>query len=312
MDYEEEGFNSNAEILFVSDSFKVEYGELTPFSSKEEGLIQSLFETLGKPELIALTEFTSAVKCPSVKDKDMSKDDKDICRKHIDATISKCKNLKVIFACGNLPLVMLTKKSGIMDKRGKTYMYKGIPVVPIYHPYQVIVEPQNKYLFELDVQNGLDVHFFKNQSNSNFDWHLVDTVSKLNSLRSYIGYNVAVDIETTGLDFIKDEIQTIALSFDLNPGQKTFCIPFNHKEFNAPDNWALEVRQVLNELFSHDFSKKIFHKAQFDTKFLAREGMKDIRNIYDTKLMQHLIDENVPKSLADLCQYYFPEELGII
>jgi uracil-DNA glycosylase family 4 len=306
MDHDEQGFNHNAEILFVSESFKLEFGELTPFSAKEENLFESALK-----ELINVTEYTASVKCPTVKDKDISKDDKDICRKHIATTIAKCKNLKLIFACGNLPLVMLTKKSGIMDKRGKTYMYNNIPVVPIYHPYQVIVEPQNKYLFDLDIQNAIETHYFKKQSVSKFEWELVYTLDKLHALKNYVGIDVAVDIETTGLDFLKDEIQTIALSFD-GEQQRTFCIPLYHKEFNAPFGWAAEVASVLNLLLSHDFSKKIFHKAQFDTKFLAREGVKLIRNIYDTKLIQHMIDENVPKSLNDLCQYYFPEELGII
>jgi hypothetical protein len=30
--------------------------------------------------------------------------------------------------------------------------------------------------------------------------------------------------------------------------------------------------------------------------------------VYDTKLLQHLYKEDVPKSLADLVYYYFPEE----
>jgi len=32
-------------------------------------------------------------------------------------------------------------------------------------------------------------------------------------------------------------------------------------------------------------------------------------NVWDTKVMQHLVNENVPKSLNDLVNMYFPEEL---
>ena len=311
MDHEEEGFNKNCKILFVSESFKVEFGELTPFSTKEQDLIEITLMSLGYGHLIPEVEYTAAVKCPAVKDKDMSKDDKDLCRAHIAKTIKAC-NPKLIFVCGNLPLVMLTKKSGIMDKRGKTFDYMGIPVVALFHPFQVIVEPQNHYLFKLDIQNGIDTHYTKKGAESDFNWELLDTPEKLDKLAHYLNFDVAVDIETTGLDFLKDEIQTIALSFNDPAGQKTFTIPMYHKEFTQPDKWVLKVQEVLNKIFTNEYSKKIFHKAQFDTKFLARQGMKEIRNIYDTKLMQHMVDENIPKSLKDLVSYYFPTEQGVI
>ena len=311
MDHEEEAFNKQCEILFVSESFKLEFGELTPFSSKEQNLIEDTLSKLGLSHLIPAIEYTAAVKCPSVKDKDMTKDDKDICRAHIAATIKSC-NPKLIFVCGNLPMVMLTKKSGIMGKRGKSFDYNGIPVVAIYHPYQVIVEPQNEYLFGLDIQNAIELHYTKTNTQSEFSWELIDTVNKLTSLERYIYCDVAVDIETTGLDFIKDEIQTIALSFDSTSGQKTFTIPVYHKEFNQPDKWMSHVQSTLNKIFTNERTKKIFHKAQFDTKFLSRHGMPNIVNIYDTKLMQHMQNENLPKSLSDLTKYYFPGEMSII
>lgn len=311
MDHEEEGFNKDCHILFVSESFKVEFGEITPFVTKEQDLIESILMSLGHADLIPHVEYTAAVKCLSVKDKDMNKDDKDICRAHIAKTIKACKP-KLIFVCGNLPLVMLTKKSGIMDKRGKTFEYEGIPVVPLYHPFQVIVEPQNEYLFKLDIQNGIDAHYKQKGSDSQFCWELLDTVEKLKKLDNFVKCDVAVDIETTGLDFLKDEIQTIALSFDCEGKHKTFTIPLYHKEFDHPEGWVSKVCAALDKIFSYEYSKKIFHKAQFDTKFLARQGLQNIRNIYDTKLMQHMVDENLPKSLKDLVSYYFPTEQSII
>jgi ribonuclease D len=48
--------------------------------------------------------------------------------------------------------------------------------------------------------------------------------------------------------------------------------------------------------------------AGFDLKFLKRYGVDEVYNVYDTKLLQHLYKEDVPKSLADLVYYYFPEE----
>ena len=314
MDHEEEGFPDECTILFVSESFKMEFGELTPFTQKEEALIEQALEKSGHKNLIGLTEYTAAVKCPSVKDKDMSKDDKDICRQHIAKTIEKCKP-KLIFVCGNLPMVMLTKKSGIMTKRGKIIAeYECIPVVPIYHPTQVIVEPQNEYLFCLDIQNAIEQVLIKENTDSEFEWDMIDTLDKLHSLDAYTLFDVAIDIETTGLDFLKDKIQTLALSFDTNGKQKTVVIPIYHKEFQNLDvasGWVPEVIKFLNKVFQTP-SLKILHKAQFDLKFLTQLGVEVQGTICDTKIMQHLIDENLPKSLKDLVGYYFPSEQGII
>lgn len=311
MDHEEEGFPDECTILFVSESFKMEFGELTPFTRKEEALIESAIEKAGYKHLIGHVEYTAAVKCPSVKDKDMSKDDKDICRQHIAKTVEKCKP-KLIFVCGNLPMVMLTKKSGIMTKRGKIIdEYQGIPVVPIFNPTQVIVEPQNEFLFCLDIQNAIEQVLIKENTNSDFNWEVVDTLEKLHSLVAYSLFDVAIDIETTGLDFLKDKIQTIALSFDANDKQKTVVIPIYHKDFSHPGGWVEQAIKFLNEVFANP-SLKILHKAQFDLKFLTQLGVEVQGTICDTKIMQHLIDENLPKSLKDLVGYYFPSEQGII
>ena len=290
----------------------MEFGELTPFTSKEQTLIESIIESTGFGHLIPHVEYTAAIKCVNIKDKDMGKEDKDICRKHIQATIKSCKP-NLIFVCGNTPLVMLTKKSGIMGKRGKSFEYEGIPVVALYHPTQVLMEPQNEYLFKLDIQNGIETHYNKRGTDSDFNWELLDTLEKLNKITKYKDCDVAVDIETTGLDFLKDEIQTVALSFmDKGGKMATFTVPMYHKEFSPPEGWFVAINKVFSEIFTNDYTKKIFHKAQFDTKFLARQGLSDIRNIYDTKLMQHMVDENLPKSLKDLVSYYFPNEQGVI
>lgn len=290
----------------------MEFGELTPFTSREEKLIETSLEKAGLGRFLATTEYTAAVKCPSVKDKDMSKDDKDICRQHIAKTIEKCKP-KLIFVCGNLPMVMLTKKSGIMTKRGKVIdHYEGIPVVPIFHPVQVLVEPQNEYLFTLDIQNAIEQILIKDEVKSEFSWVIIDDILKLWDLDTYTRFNVAIDIETTGLDFLKDKIQTIALSFDIGDNkQYTVTIPVHHPEFVQPRGWITEVLDFLNRVFrSHTI--KVLHKAQFDLKFLEQLGVNTNGCIYDTKIMQHLIDENLPKSLKDLVGYYFPSEQGII
>jgi uracil-DNA glycosylase family 4 len=95
----------------------------------------------------------ASVKCPSVGEADMSPKNMNLCRVHLDATIDRIRP-KLIFACGNLALKMLLKKSGITNKRGKAFTFateSGFTcvVVPIYHPYSCIKRfPRHLALFK--------------------------------------------------------------------------------------------------------------------------------------------------------------------
>ena len=144
------------DILFLSESFISMYGEPTPFSDKGFNLLQKI---LPKEMGYSIT-YSAAVKCPGVKEADMSPDNMNICREHLYQTLLSVRP-KLVFACGNLALKMLTKKSGIMNKRGAFLQlakefeceeFESV-VVPIYHPTLVINEPSLRYLFELDINH---------------------------------------------------------------------------------------------------------------------------------------------------------------
>ena len=70
-------------------------------------------------------------------------------------TIRKVKP-KLVFACGNLALKMITKKSGIKSKRGSKFVIEvhgeEVNVVPLLHPTSVIIEPENRPLFDQDIE----------------------------------------------------------------------------------------------------------------------------------------------------------------
>ena len=106
LDYESMG---SSDILFLSDSFTHIYGEAHAFGPKELKLIQ---EILPK-EMLARSTYSAAVKCPRVRDADMSPANLNICREHLYQTILTVRP-RLVFACGNLAMMMLIKKSGIM------------------------------------------------------------------------------------------------------------------------------------------------------------------------------------------------------
>ena len=302
-----EGIDKTSDILFLSDSFAHMYGEAYPFNNKEFALIQEILPHDVKDQ----TTYSAAVKCPRVKEADMSPANMNICRKHLHQTILSIRP-KLVFACGNLAMKMLIKKSGIMGKRGTPYAFEcedeyqlkhGCTVVPLYHPYSVLAEPRHRYLFEIDIRNSIS-RVIEEKAKSNFTYEVIDSDEKFKLLEGLFDTEdpVACDIETTGFDFLRDSIQTIAFAHSSG----NYVIPVDHK--SSPELSKMLLWQTIKKVLGNPNNIKVFQNAKFDLKFLWRYRIQAV-NVWDTKVMQHLVNENAPKSLLDLVNMYFPEEL---
>lgn len=310
MDYEE---LKEADILFVSDSLKI--GDFGPeaLSNDDYDLVLDVFKSTKLSNLLDRVAFTASVKCPRIKADDMTKEDRDICRGHLDKTLLKVKP-KLVFACGNLPLIMLTRRTGVEGKRGRALPMEGswgkYTVVPIYHPFQVLMEPKNRYLFQIDIENAINEFILNKNSSDRFTYDLLDTVGRLQEVQFPNSKSsvLAIDTETTGLNFLKDKIQTIAISFKIGDVIKNYVIPLHHKESRFNDEEKTQVIEIIKSIMANK-SRKVLHNAKFDLKFFSMEGITEFNNIWDTKIMQHLVDENLPKGLKDLVNYYFPHEI---
>tara|TARA_R110000782_G_scaffold102791_5_gene190175 strand:+ start:10497 stop:11525 length:1029 start_codon:yes stop_codon:yes gene_type:complete len=305
LDYED---MEEVDVLFVSDSFKYRNGVMRAFGKKDLDLIREMYPG-------PAFGVTASVKCPSVKDKDQTAGDLKICRQHLEATIDKLKPT-LVYACGNLPMRMFIKRSGISNKRGSAFPYvteagTECVVVPIYHPFAVIKEPKNRFLFEMDIKNGYDKYILKKIDLGGFEYHTILEIEELRDLAEMLtgeySETIAGDIETTGFNFLTDELQTIAIATpDMN-----WVIPCDHKDspFGHGTEHRDEMWSLLAKILGHPLTKKIFHNTKFDLKFLLHKGIK-VSNVHDTKLMHHLFDENLPKGLMDLVKLYFPHELA--
>jgi len=301
LDYEK---LAKSDILFLSDSVKHKYGETNPFSLPEYNVL--------KASTSLHYVCAASVKCPGVREDDMFPADMKICRQHLEATIDKVKP-KLVFTCGNLAMKMLIKKSGITAKRGKSYEFQSINghsciVVPIFHPYSVIKEPRHTTLFETDIKNAIEKYVLGKKNEGNFSYKTLMSTFEVESLANILKDTedtVACDIETTGLNFKKDIIQTIA--FSTKDGN--WVIPCHHAE--SPFKCEETSRVVwgsIKAILENPKNKKVFHNAKFDLKFLYNYNITPT-NVWDTKIMHHIIDENLPKGLMDLVKLYFPTEL---
>lgn len=294
-----------AEILILSDSMTGRMGRYVPFTSRDMDLIEGVLVQSGAT---CRVEISSAVKCPSVKDSEMKTADRRACEKHLEETLNKVKP-KLVITCGNLAMRMVIKKSGITNKRGSAFNCKTEAgheyiTVPTWHPYAVISEPKLMEQFVQDIQLAID-KVIKGKKADPLKWTRVSTIEDIwaiDHLRS-TDLDLAVDTETTGLDFIKKKLNTIAFSTI----EGNYAIPLEHKDtpFSEHDLETV-VYPWVKLVLENPRNRKIFHNAKFDLKFLLAKGIHTT-NVYDTKLMAHLFDEEAPKSLKDLVKRFFPD-----
>lgn len=297
-----------ADVLFLSDSFTFSNGRANPFSSSDLDLLTSVLVKSSLPGDCSVS-FSASVKCPKVRESDMKTSDLAACRSHLYATIEKVKP-RLVFMCGNLSLKMLTKKSGITTKRGSSFEVKlesgfETVAVPVYHPYAVQTEPRLRFIFNQDILNAVDKIIVGKKSEET----LYTSILSMKDLRSIewmvnTEEDLAVDTETTGLNFLQDTLNTIAFSTREN----NYALPLMHKDSPWEEDELVEVLEFVRRVMENPNNKKILHNAKFDLKFLHSVDIHPV-NVYDTKLMAHLWNEDIPKSLKELVKLFFPEEI---
>lgn len=96
------------------------------------------------------------------------------------------------------------------------------------------------------------------------------------------------DLETSGLNFLTNEIGCITISFD---GIEGYYIP-----------WKYIDKEKLNEIFRNN--RQLGHNLSFDVKHAWREGLPDARIDEDTFLIAHTLDETRSNSLKAMAFYY--------
>lgn len=99
---------------------------------------------------------------------------------------------------------------------------------------------------------------------------------------------VAWDLETSGLNFVKDEIVCITLSFD---GVTGYYIP-----------WRYVDKEKLNEILSN--CRQVGANLKFDLKFLWHNGVPAARVDEDVITLGHTLDETRSNSLKALAFLY--------
>ena len=292
--------NSKAKIMFIGDSVRTQdVISTTPFGGNVGHFLLDVLEKSGIKKEDCY--FTTLVKCHCPEKKQALKKEARLCLSFLQEEIeSVSPTLLVLF--GALPLEIIGGITGIQKARGKSLKVKigekEYNAIATYHPSHVLGFPEYKYLkddFEKDIctikrlsespndiEKKTEVNYkIYTEDNQVHDvWAYLDEVIK-EKICSY-------DLETTGLDFWKDEIISFGISKKDHEG-----IAFTKNLFDKcfdKIKFILESREIL----------KIGQNMKFDNLFLRAKGIDVKLPIFDTMLAHYLVDENSPHDLKDM------------
>lgn len=260
---------------------------------------------------------TYAIKCDSPKNIASSKAKKlaKICRTHLLEEIAWVKP-KAIITLGTTAFTALTGEDLPADD------YRGFPmplqgkggefnswIIPTYSITQAIgsaskdpvmvrdIKLAKKIVREGYVPPAVDV-----------DVRVLTSVQEVKELvgKLWRAKSFSYDLETGGLDFLKNPIQCASFSID---GKTAYVVPID-REFTVrgqTKKWTSVERKQILWLLARAFmspASKTAQNGKFDNKFLRRYGIKVRRFDFDTMLAHHLVDEGKPHDLMFIAQWY--------
>jgi len=232
---------------------------------------------------------TNIVKCANTPGRKLSK-----------TFIKKCSSLwltkeielvqpKVILALGQDASSFFGKKFVV-----NSYFYNNnynCWIVVTHHPARLLRTYNDKLHQELKMAFIIAKNLL-HQSNSSViksNAQYIESIS-IDALNR-LGTLVAIDLETTGLNFLTDSIRAVGVS----NGNTSIGFPFNEQNKKVFQEWYRDKSFIL-------------HNAKFDYKFLKKEDIK-IAVHFDTKLAHSVIDRDSPNGLSELALKYLHTKL---
>lgn len=103
------------------------------------------------------------------------------------------------------------------------------------------------------------------------------------------GEPVVLDIETTGLDRFQDKIVSVQL-----------CVAGAEYAYYFDEEYADELAHLTCPLVLHNFKFDFAFLQHHKNIDLRQAGLRGRRQVHDTMLLHHLLDENASHSLDDL------------
>jgi DNA polymerase len=149
--------NPHARLMFIGEApGREEDIQGRPFVGEAGMLLTRLIEKMGlRREDVYIA---NVVKCRPPMNRDPEKDEIEQCSGFLERQIALV-NPDVIMSLGRIALYILTgnDRLKITAVHGRVFDYRGIPLVPTFHPAYLIRNPKDKWLTWNDAQKVLDI-----------------------------------------------------------------------------------------------------------------------------------------------------------
>jgi len=229
------------------------------------------------------------------------------CKQRLQTEIKNI-NPEVIVCLGSIASRAYLNVKTLDLARGRVFSINGSKIISTFHPARILRQWELEPLLIRDLSNAKELlNGFKKERQR---YAVIENINQFRKLMSYLSKAevFSLDSETSSFDFLTGKI--LCLQFSTKAGEG-FCVPLYG--YKLREIWTKQEKQEiiasLRDLLGSNIPK-VMANAKFDIKFLHRLGINIGGIIWDTMLMHHLVDEDVPHSQEQISIQYLP--LGFV
>ena len=223
-----------------------------PFQGRSGKLLNDMLEAAGIDRSECYV--TNIVKCRPPENRTPSAAEVKTCKPYLDAEIAAVKP-EFILTLGATALKGITKKAKITELHGQQFDYAGTTVVPTFHPAAALRDPARLDPLRKDIVKFGHILNGNVPSADELHWEVIRTMDQWNQFIEEFSETkeVAIDIETTGLDRYADGAGINSIQFGLDTG-RNWSLPLEVRDSPWKDKQKVRQRfvETLVELAEGD------------------------------------------------------------
>lgn len=281
----------NADIMLVGEAPGAEESlRGVPFIGKAGQKLNNILSAAGfnREDLYV----TNTIKCQPPGNRVPTKEEITACCDYLEQEIASVKP-KIIVPLGNTALQYILGVTGITKHVGiesfsEKYQCK---IIPTFHPSYILRKPEHEQIAVSHFKKIRKILKGKLEKTP-VKYVNATTLEKVDKLFKRLkSVDIfAMDIETTGFDFLEDKVLCISFSWKENTAVLLPLLGYKQCKMWEDDQFTY-IKEGLKEILASDV-KKILQNGAFDLKFLKTWGTPVKNFTFDTMLAHHLVDEN--------------------
>lgn len=296
----------NAEIMVIGEAPGAEEeAKGIPFIGQSGQYLRSILQAAGVDDKKVF--FTNACRCRPENNKTPTPVQMAKCWPRLEAEIKAVNPKRIIFAGGQAMWTCLRIKQ-IMKLANEPMEWNGRMVLPILHPsylLRVLNNPRGKSRYETEVTieaiRGFLIQKPRVRGRAGAPLKIATGVASLGACLIAMKGPITFDVETTGLDWVRDEVTCLGIS----SGETVVAIPGKLLERNLVT--VIYRKFLIGTLVGHNLKFDLHFLYNLFEKYLTPEECAAFlislweraknKQIHGTMVAAHWLDSSLPKGL---------------